>query len=155
MTRTKALKLFLIISVSVPFLFFPPKSEAEALCIKDNRANLRHGPGTRYEKLWEVFKYMPFKKLAKKGDWYRVQDLDGDIFWVHKKLTTKKFKCAVVKDNKTNLRKGPGTKFAKASWSPVDKYFSMKVIKTKGDWIQIQDGVGDKAWIYKPLVWMQ
>ena len=55
---------------------FPPPEAAQALCIKDNKANLREGPGTQHEKLWEVHKYMPFKKIRKKGDWLRVQDLD-------------------------------------------------------------------------------
>lgn len=98
---------------------------------------------------------MPFKELKKKGDWYRVQDVDGDIYWVHKKLTTKKFKCAVIKDNKTNLRKGPGTKHEQLSWSPVDKYFSMKVLQTKGKWVQIEDSAGDRGWVHLPLVWIQ
>ncbi len=42
---------------------------AEALCIKGKRANLRKGPGLNYEKMWEVFKYMPFRQLNKKGEW--------------------------------------------------------------------------------------
>lgn len=128
---------------------------AEALCIINEKANLRQGPGTHYEKLWQVFKYMPLKKLKKKGDWYRVQDVDEDIYWVHKKLVTTKYKCAVIKKNKTNLRKGPGTKYEQLSWSPVDKYFSMKVLETKGKWVRVEDSAGDKGWVHRPLIWVQ
>ena len=101
------------------------------MCIKEKRANLRKGPGLNYEKLWEVFKYMPFSQLGKKGEWVRIKDLDGDVYWVHNRLTTKSYKCAVIKQNKTNLREGPGTKFKRVKWGPVDKYFSMKVLKIK------------------------
>ena len=127
----------------------------EALCIKDKKANLRQGPGKHYEKLWTVFKYMPFKRLKRKGDWLRVQDLDGDIYWVYRKLTTEKYRCAVIKNNKTNMRQGPGTKFPEVPWSPIDKYFSMKVLKINNSWVHVEDSTGDKAWVHRPLVWVQ
>ncbi len=151
-TIKKLLVSFLLILTAFLLLL---QSSAEALCVSNKKANLRQGPGTHYEKLWQVFKYMPFKEKKKKGDWFRVEDLDGDIYWVHKKLVTKKYKCAVIKDNKTNLRKGPGTKYDQLSWSPVDKYFSIKVLQIKGQWVRIEDGVGDKGWVSRSLVWIQ
>jgi SH3-like domain-containing protein len=155
MTEKKIAFFSLVVLATISFLFALPRPDAEALCIQSKRANLRQGPGTHFEIKWQVFQYMPFKALRKKGNWYRVQDLDGDIFWVHGKLTTKAYKCAVIKKDKTNLRKGPGTKFAKVDWSPVDKYFSMKVLKIKNNWVKVEDGVGDRAWIYRPLVWIR
>ena len=76
------IKFFLLFSL---FIFFSSLDilaphNSEALCIKNERANLRKGPGIQYEKLWEVFKYMPFKKLGFKGKWKRIQDVDGDIY---------------------------------------------------------------------------
>jgi|TARA_B110000438_G_C15799044_1_gene644247 SH3-like domain-containing protein len=130
-------------------------SQAEALCVSKSRANLRSGPGLKFEKEWQVFKFMPFDTLDKKGAWYKVKDVDGEIFWIFDKLVSKKFKCAVVKKNQTNLREGPGTKFPKVPWAPVNKYFSMKVLEAKNNWVRIEDSVGDKAWIYMPLVWIK
>lgn len=54
-----------------------------ALCVKVPEANLRSGPGTKYEKTWEVFKYIPFKTISKKGNWYKVADVDGDMHWIY------------------------------------------------------------------------
>ncbi len=147
----KSINIFLFLSL-LTVLF---SNSSEALCIKEKRANLRKGPGLKYEKVWEVYKYMPFKQLAKKKNWLRIKDLDGDIYWVHQRLTTKKIKCAVIKQNKTNLRTGPGTKFPAVRWSPVDKYFSMKVLRVKNNWVRVVDAVGDKAWVYRPLVWIR
>jgi len=130
-------------------------SSADALCIKNRHANLRQGPGLNYDKIWEVFRYMPFQQLGKKGEWLRVKDLDGDIYWVHKRLTTKTFKCAVIKKDATNLRNGPGTNYKKVKGMPGEKYFSMKVLKIKDNWVQVVDAWGDKAWIYRPLVWIK
>lgn len=146
--------LFLTCTLVLAGLLFAGTT-AEALCIKDKKANLRQGPGKHYEKLWTVFKYMPFKRLGHKGSWLRIQDLDGDIYWVYQKLTTKAYMCAVIKNNKTNLRQGPGTKFPEVAWSPIDKYFSMKVLKIKDSWVHVEDSTGDRAWVYRPLVWVQ
>ncbi len=128
---------------------------AQAICIKTKTANLRKGPGTKFERLWEVLKYMPLKKIGKKGDWYRVRDVDGDTYWAHRKLFSTKFKCAVISKKEANLRVGPGTKYKKVHWSPVKKYFSLKVLKIKGNWVHVMDAAGDKAWVYRPLVWIQ
>ncbi|PIQ97966.1 MAG: hypothetical protein COV67_01490 [Nitrospinae bacterium CG11_big_fil_rev_8_21_14_0_20_56_8] len=147
-------KRFTLLLLAFLIFYFLPISAAMALCIDSPRANLRKGPGTHYEILWKVFRYMPFKKLASRGTWIRIQDVDGDIYWVHKKLTTEKFQCAVIKNNKTHLRTGPGTQYEQVSWSPVEKYFSMKVIAIKGNWVHTEDGVGDRAWVYRPLVWI-
>ncbi len=148
-----SLLLFLFLFIAI--FWGLATASSEALCIKNEKANLRKGPGTDHEKLWEVFKYMPFKQLGVKGAWKRIQDVDGDIYWVHGPLTTQKYKCAVIKNNKTNLRSGPGTKFSIVPWAPVDKFFSMKVLKIEKDWVHVEDSTGDKAWIFRPLVWIQ
>ena len=154
MLKIKSVLLLTQIILVLGFCSATPQN-SEALCIQNERANLRKGPGTKHERLWEVFKYMPFKQLSIKGAWKRIQDLDGDIYWVYSPLTTQKYKCAVIKNNKTNLRTGPGTNFPKVPWSPVPKFFSMKVLKIEKNWVQIEDIDGDKAWIYRPLVWIQ
>ncbi len=126
-----------------------------ALCVQVKKANLRQGPSTKYEKLWEVYQYMPFKKLEAKGDWLKVSDVDGDIYWIYKNLTTEDYHCAVIKIEKANLREGPGTNYSQVSWSPRDKYYSMKVLNIKGKWVRIEDYEGDVAWIHRSLVWIQ
>jgi SH3-like domain-containing protein len=126
-----------------------------AMCVNVAEANLRRGPGTKYEKSWEVFKYMPFNKVSKKGNWYKVKDVDGDVHWVYTKLVTEKFKCAVVKVNKANIRSGPGTKNSIVALSPALKYDSFKVIKTKDSWVKVVDEFGDTGWIFKKLLWLQ
>lgn len=128
--------------------------DLEALCVKNDRANLRKGPGTQFRKLWEVYKYMPFKKVGSKGSWYRIQDLDGDIYWIHKKLVTKAYKCAAIKKDKANFRSGPGTKHSQVPWSPQPKYFSMKVLSQKGVWVHMEDEQGDRAWVHNSLIWI-
>lgn len=137
------------------FLIIISRSYSDALCVNVAEANLRRGPGTRYQKTWEVFKYMPFRKLNKKGNWYKVKDVDGDIHWIYRKLVTKKFRCAVVKKDNVNIRSGPGTNYSKKYFGPAMKYDSFKVKKINGSWVKVLDEFGDTGWIFRKLVWIQ
>jgi SH3-like domain-containing protein len=147
-------KISLSVSILIAIFLHIGLGSAMGLCIKKEKANLRKGPSTKHEKIWQVFQYMPFKTLSTKGDWKQVEDLDGDSYWVYSPLTTQKYKCAVIKNDQTNLRKGPSTEYPIVKWAPVDKYFSMKVLKINNNWVHIQDATGDKAWVYRPLVWI-
>ena len=133
---------------------FIMKDYAVALCVNVSDANLRSGPGTKYKKTWEVFKYMPFRELERKGSWHKVKDVDGDVHWIYTKLVTDKFQCAVVKADKANVRTGPGTEYAMSPLSPALKYDSYKVIDRKSLWVQVMDEFGDTGWIYRNLVWI-
>lgn len=139
-------------AISIVFLFNSP---AQALCIKAKKANLRAGPSTRKQITWEVFKYMPLRKLKRKGSWYQVKDFEGDNHWVYKTLITSQYQCAVVKTDKANLRTGPGTKYRQPLDLPsVDKYTVFKLVRIKGSWAQVKDSFGDTYWIFRKLVWI-
>jgi SH3-like domain-containing protein len=143
-----------LISIFILFGLLVLTDYAQALCVSVAEANLRGGPGTKYEKTWEVFKYMPFNKLSKKGGWYKVRDVDGDVHWIFSSLVTEKFQCAVVKVEKANIRTGPGTKYSKSALSPALKYDSYKVLKIKSSWVHVMDEFGDKGWISRKLLWV-
>ncbi len=128
---------------------------ASAFCVNVEKANLRQGPGTGFEKSWEVYEYMPLKKIGQQGDWYKVEDVDGDVHWVYRKLVTDNLHCAVVKVDKANVRTGPGTGYAKSALGPVEQYYSFKVIGTKGAWVKVHDEVFDEGWIAQKLLWVQ
>ena len=125
------------------------------MCIKTSEANLRQGPGTNYEKKGDGYKYMPLEKLKRQGDWYRVRDSDGDIYWIHRKLVTDSYKCAIVKGNKANIRSGPGLGYKQLMFSPLLKYYTVKVEKTSGKWVKVRDEYDDTGWVYKPLLWIR
>lgn len=49
-------------------------------------ANIRNGPGTRHDVVFDAEKGTPFKVLQKKSGWVQVQHSDGDKGWVFKSL---------------------------------------------------------------------
>jgi SH3-like domain-containing protein len=58
----------------------------KCVIVKNDRCNVRSGPGTENDILFTVDKGVPFKVLDKKGDWLHVAHADGDQGWIHRTL---------------------------------------------------------------------
>ena len=123
---------------------------AERLAVAVPVANIRSGPGTTYDVLWQVEKYYPLSILKKSGPWYQFQDFESDRGWIHQSLVNK-ISSIITKKEKSNIRSGPGTRFQ--ILFTVEKGIPFKVVDRKDSWIHIQHADGDKGWIHKSLVW--
>jgi SH3-like domain-containing protein len=133
------------------FLLQLPAAAAERFAVSARLANIRSGPGTKFEKLWQVWKYYPVKVLNKKGSWYYFKDFEGDEGWIHKSLLSKKMNTVISIKKKCNIRSGPGTKH-KVEFT-VTAGISFKALNHKGNWVQVEHADGDQGWIHKSLVW--
>jgi SH3-like domain-containing protein len=122
----------------------------ERLAVSVSIANIRSGPGTNYDTLWQVYKYYPIKVIKKSGSWILFVDFEGDKGWVKNTLVHKIPSVITIKED-CNIRSGPGTKYSIVF--KTERGVAFKVIKEKGSWIYVQHADGDKGWIYKPLVW--
>lgn len=144
------IKRQLVLMMSVVFLLQFPAAAAERYAVSSELANIRSGPGTNYEKLWQVWKYHPVTVLNKKGPWFYFKDFEGDEGWIHNSLLQKM--DTVISIKKTcNIRSGPGTE-NKVEFTVTDG-ISFKVLGRKGYWIQVEHADGDQGWIHKSLVW--
>lgn len=130
---------------------------AHGICVNVSTANLRTGPGTQYEIGWTVNKYMPFKKIgvSLSGKWYAVEDVDNAVLWIHKSLVTSKIRCAVVNTDAVNLRTGPGVRYEKRFFDPVEKYSCFRMLNRKGTWIRLKDENGNMGWVHRDYLWIQ
>lgn len=147
-------KLFAPLVLAFSAVLLVPTT-ASALCVKVPEANLRSGPGTHYKKTWTVFRYMPLRQIGSKGSWYHVADVDGDKHWVYAPLVTKGLRCAVIKKDHANVRRGPGTRYPMADLGTLERYYSFKVVGEKGKWLKVRDDLSNSGWIFKPLLWVQ
>ena len=140
-----------IASISIVLLIiFSGAALAERLSAASSIANIRSGPGTKYDILWKIGKYHPVLVLKKSGKWYHFRDFEGDKGWIHKSLVRNTPSVITNKEN-CNVRSGPGTKF-KILFA-TEKGIPFKILKRKGNWIHVQHADGDKGWIHKSLVW--
>ncbi len=129
---------------------FAGLAHAERLAVSVNVANVRSGPGTKYDVIWQVEKYHPIFVIHKADPWYQFKDFEGDKGWVHKSLVAK-IKTVITKGDTSNIRSGPGTKH-KVLFK-VEKGIPFKVKARKNQWIRIQHADGDQGWIHASLVW--
>ena len=125
-------------------------AQAERYSVSAPKVNIRSGPGTKYDWIWQVGKYYPIDVLKKSDPWYFFRDFEGDEGWIHKSLIGK-IPTVITKKKTCNIRSGPGTK--NSIEFEVEEGISFKVIERKGNWIHVEHADGDKGWIHKSLVW--
>ena len=127
-----------------------PAYTAQRLAVVSEIANIRSGPGTNYNIVWQVERYHPIKVLQEKGNWYKFKDFEGDTAWIYKQLVGN-VSTVITKKDKCNIRSGPSTKHSIVF--TAERGIPFKVIKRKGNWLNVKHTDGDRGWIYKSLVW--
>jgi SH3-like domain-containing protein len=123
---------------------------AQRLSVNKNIANVRSGPNTKEDVIWQVEKYHPLMFVEKQGQWVYFEDFEGDHGWIHHTLLSET-KTVIVKKDKCNIRSGPGT--TSKILLTVDKGVPFKVLQSEGNWLQVVHADGDKGWIHRSLVW--
>lgn len=123
---------------------------AERMAAKEDIVNIRSGPGTNHDTLWQIEKYHPVLIVEKKGEWYRFKDFEGDQGWIHAALLDQT-PTVIVRVSRCNVRSGPGTDHDIAF--TVDRGIPFKVLQKKDRWLEIQHADGDKGWVLETLVW--
>lgn len=141
---------FLTLFLSMHGWFCHASWADERLAITSKIANVRSGPGTNHDTLWQVETYFPILIVEKKGSWYRFKDFEGDLGWVHNSLVSSIPTVITAKSN-CNVRSGPGPE--NPIVFTVERGVPFKVLNKKGNWLEVEHGDGDKGWIYRPLVW--
>lgn len=140
-------KVFLAALIFI-FLFsgIPVWAEEEGV-VKGSIVNVRQGAGLNYSIVAKAQSGQGFTILSTLGDWRQVRLYNGNVGWIHKDFIDIKtvLKKVTVKGNNTNLRKGPGTGYAKAG--QVQAGLTMPVFAEKNGWYEVQaPGIG-QAWI--------
>jgi SH3-like domain-containing protein len=143
------LRWFLAVFLTITLLT-SVNAETERLTVTADIANIRSGPGTGFDILWEVQKYHPILVLKKEGSWYQFRDFENDVGWIHASLVSNT-PAVITKSLKCNIRKGPGTRYGIAF--TVENGVPFRVLDRKGKWLKVQHADGDRGWIHRSLVW--
>lgn len=129
---------------------FSGTASAERLAVTALTANIRSGPGRKFEIIWQAEKYTPLEIIKSAGKWYQFKDFEGDLGWIHQSLTGN-IRTVITKQPLCNIRSGPGKtypiRFKSKSGIPF------KVLDQKGNWLHIQHSDGDTGWLHKSLIW--
>jgi SH3-like domain-containing protein len=128
----------------------PPAMAAEYASVAKDGVNLRSGPDTNKEILWEVFKGFPLQILSRQGQWAQVVDFEGDKGWIYTPLLAQQ-KTVIVKVNTANMRTGPGTNYETVATVKYGVVF--QPLEQNGEWIKVRHEDGTTGWVFEKLLW--
>jgi len=141
----------LIVSVLVCLVSLQGVSwAAEMVRVKVKIANVRSGPGKKFNKVGKVPENYPYRVISRKGRWLKVRDFEGFEDWIYGPLTDKK-PAAAVKVKRANVRQGPGTNHPIVL--TADKGVAFRILAKKGDWVKVRTDEGDQGWVSRNLLW--
>ncbi len=143
--RHKILVIVILLMVSAAV-----SVQAKMYSVVGSKANLRSAPGVKSAVRWEYGRGFPVRLLARRGNWYKVIDFEGDSGWIYKKLLSRK-PHFIVKRKRVNLRSGPGKRYkllGKANYGVV-----FKTLLRKKGWVKVRHGKGLVGWIRRDLLW--
>ena len=123
---------------------------AEYVSVRKDGVNMRSGPDTDKEILWEVFKDFPLQVIERKGKWAQTVDFEGDKGWIYSPLLADK-KTVIVKVKLANMRSGPGTNYDTVARVKYGVVF--KPVDQQGEWIKVKHEDGTTGWIFDELLW--
>ncbi len=142
--------LLIAIALALPAVFPNTGIAAEYASAKNDGVNVRSGPGTNNEVLWEIFKNYPLKVLRYKKKWAEVEDFEGDKGWIFASLLSKS-KTVIVRVETANMRSGPGKD--NDVIATVRKGVVFKPVDRRGNWVKVSYKGDITGWIYKTLLW--
>ena len=125
---------------------------AEYVTVNKDGVNIRSGPDTNKEILWEVFKNFPLKVLKRDGQWVQTEDFEGDKGWVYAPLLSKE-KMVIIKVDAANMRIGAGTNYEVIATVKYGVVF--KPLAREGEWVKVEHKDGTVGWLHEKLIWPQ
>ena len=132
-------------------LSFATVASAKMVAVNADMINLRSGPGTKYQIVWELGRGYPLKVIGSKGQWYRVVDFENDKGWLYKKLVNRSSHF-VVKSKIVNIRSGAGTKFKIIRQAKRGVVF--KTLERRTGWVKVRhEEENIEGWIKRDLLW--
>ncbi|MCI5211070.1 MAG: peptide-binding protein, partial [Candidatus Electrothrix sp. ATG2] len=116
--------------------------------VKDG-VNLRSGPSTSNEILFQLPAGYPLKVLKRESKWIKVSDYEDDKGWIYASLVAQT-PYLIVRADEGNVRSGPGTNYDKIG--KVVRDVILKKVDTQGKWFKVSHPELT-GWIYNNLVW--
>jgi len=148
-TDRRTLIKSVVIAVSIIVFSTTVVMAAEFVSVVKDGVNLRSGPTTKNEVLFQLPAGYPLKVLSRKGKWLKVSDFENDKGWVFSSLVSKT-PYVIVKVKECNARSGPGTSYKKIG--TFAREVILKKIGRKGEWLKVSHPQLT-GWVHSKLVW--
>ena len=150
-------QLFLFLTFFTPLLY---SITLKGACTKSIKTTLRKGPGTHFEKLWDITLFSPVKVKKYENQWAKIEDSEGILAWIPKKDITEKYFCGSIKfekvsihhkiQNQKNVKKN---KAIPRGFAFFDQNF--KILKFKKGQVAALSPLGNQVLVPRKSLWVQ
>ncbi len=127
-----------------------PAMAADYVSVSKDGANIRSGPDSKKDLLWEVFKDFPLQVVKRQKEWVQIKDFEGDQGWIFANLVSKE-KRVIVKATTANMRNEPKKDAPVVATVKYGVVFTP--VEKKGEWLKVKHEDGTSGWIVKTLLW--
>ena len=140
-----------LVAIIINFvIIFSSVAIAERMTVAASIANIRSGPGTKHDILWQVGKYHPIFVMKKSVNWFYFRDFEGDKGWIYETLISSK-KTVIVDVETANMRSGSST--SDSIIATVKKGVVFEMLEMKGDWMKVSYKNEITGWMHNSLLW--
>ena len=142
---------FLIASVAIFILSLATPGQAgDYASVRKDGVNIRSGPSTQNNVIWQVFENFPLEILKREGKWAFVVDFEGDKGWIYETLVSSK-KTVIVNVDTGNMRAGASTE--DPIIATVKKGVVFEPLEKQGDWLKVRYKNEITGWMHDSLLW--
>ncbi len=138
-----------ILAGALLYIFIESAVASEFVSVVKDGVNLRSGPDTTYDVLFQLPAGYPLKILERREKWLKVSDYENDKGWIYAGLVSAT-SHVIVKVKEGNIRSGPGTNNDKVG--KVVRDVILRKVEEKGDWLKVHHPELT-GWIHQQLVW--
>ena len=150
--KTKAFHFFYLVGIAALFIlsFSVAGHAAEYVSVKNDAVNIRSGPSTKNNVIWQVFESFPLQVKKREGKWAKVIDFEGDEGWIYETLISNE-KSVIVNVETANMRSGPNTQ--ETIIATVKKGVVFTPLELQGDWMKVRYKNEITGWMHNSLLW--
>lgn len=142
----RAAWLALLITLTAP----NTAAAADKVSVANAEVNLRSGPGTQHAARWVLSRGYPLEVIERRGEWLKVRDFEGDEGWIHRSVTHR-VPHHVVKVDRAQLRKGPGTEHSRLT--TLERGEVLRTRHRDDRWVKVETSDGQSGWVARSLLW--
>ena len=151
MKTTTFQRLFLVTIIALFILSLPAAGvAAEYVSVKKDGVNIRSGPSTKSNVIWQVFESFPLEIIKRDGKWANVVDFEGDKGWIYETLISSK-KTVIVNVETANMRSGSSKD--NSIVATVKKGVVFEPLEMNGDWMKVRYKNEITGWMHNSLLW--
>ena len=115
-------------------------------------ATLFESPSLQAKKVWILSLYYPVEIIVNLGQWLKVRDAEGGLYWLEANTLSTRLTALVV-DSKTDLRQSDSATSTLLAILSKDVVVDVLGVSSKRNWIKVRHYNGITGYVARTALW--